>query len=418
MRYSKILLRTNKEARKFDSINATLLQKAGFIDQTMAGVYTFLPLGWRVLNKIENIIREEMNTVGTEMLMPSLAPKALWETTGRDDINILFKATGANEASTRRNDASYIINPSHEEIITPIALKMKPSYKDLPFAVYQIQTKFRNEERPKSGLMRGREFRMKDLYSFHTTKEDMLAYYEKVKELYTKIFARLGIGDDTYITKASGGVFTKSFTHEFQTTCDSGEDTIYIDRDKKEAWNEEVIKEEDKEKLETKQASEVGNIFPLGTKYSEAFGYTYTDESGNKKPVVMASYGIGSSRVMGVLVEKFHDDRGIIWPDNIAPFQAHLVVINAQQEETVSKKSEDIYKDLEAQGIEVLFDDRESASGGEKLADADLIGIPWRIVVSSKTGDKVELKKRDKEETQLVETEEMINIITKNENSR
>lgn len=411
MRYSKLLLRTNKEARQFDSINATLLQKAGFVDQTMAGVYTYLPLGWRVLNKIENIIREEMDTVGTEMLMPSLAPKTLWETTGRDDMNILFKATGANEASVKRNNATYIINPSHEEIITPIALKTKPSYKDLPFAIYQIQTKFRNEERPKSGLMRGREFRMKDLYSFHATEEDMMAYYEQVKNIYMTIFTRLGIGDDTYITNASGGDFTKEFTHEFQTTCVNGEDTIYIDREKREAWSEEVVSEEDKKNLETQQASEVGNIFPLGTKYSEAFGYLYADESGNKNPVIMASYGIGSSRVMGVLVEKFHDDKGIVWPGSVAPFQVHLTVINALQDEKIRDKGETIYKALVDEGIEVLIDDRESVSGGEKLADADLIGIPWRVVVSPKTGDNLELKKRNEEKAELVSVEKLIDNI-------
>lgn len=412
MRYSKLLLRTNKEARQFDSINATLLQKAGFIDQTMAGVYTYLPLGWRVLKRIENIIREEMDSVGIEMLMPTLSPKNLWEITSRDDMDILFAATGANEASTKRNDASYIINPSHEEIITPIALKLMPSYKDLPFAIYQIQTKFRNEERPKSGLMRGREFRMKDLYSFHATEEDMMAYYEQVKELYMTIFTRLGIGEDTYITKASGGDFTKSFTHEFQTTCDNGEDTIYIDKNTREAWNEEVVSEEDKQNLEVKLASEVGNIFPLGTKYSEAFGYSYINESGDKKPVIMASYGIGSSRVMGVLVEKFHDDRGIIWPESVAPFQAHLVIINSEKDET-SKKGEAIYKKLIDGDVDVLFDDRESASGGEKLTDADLIGIPWRIVVSAKTGNDVELKKRDEEQAVLLSVEKLINKMRK-----
>lgn len=409
MRYSTLLLRTNKDARQFDSINATLLQKAGFIDQTMAGVYTFLPLGWRVLNKIENIIREEMDTVGTEMLMPSLSPKSLWETTGRNEMDILLKVTGANKASVKRNNASYIINPSHEEIITPIALKIKPSYKDLPFAIYQIQTKFRNEERPKSGLLRGREFRMKDLYSFHATEEDMLTYYNRVKTIYMTIFTKIGIGEDTYITKASGGDFTTSFTHEFQTTCANGEDTIYIDKDKQEAWNEEVVSAKDKQALATEQASEVGNIFPLGTKYSEAFGYSYTDQAGNKKPVVMASYGIGSSRVMGVLVEKFHDDAGIIWPESVAPFQVHLVVINPQQKEETRQKSETTYKILIDAGIEVLFDDRPSVSGGVKLTDADLIGIPWRVVVSGKTGDQVETKKRNEKDSELISVKKLIN---------
>src|SRR3989344_4234473 len=216
MRYSSLMIKTNKEAHEFDSVNATLLQKGGFIERTMAGVYTYLPLGWRVLNKIENIIREEMDKVGTEMLMPALAPRQLWQQTGRQDIDILFMASGANEASIKKNNASYIINPSHEEIITPIAQKIKTSYKDLPFAVYQIQTKFRNEERPKSGLLRGREFRMKDLYSFHATEEDFQHYYDEVKEVYVRIFERLGMGNATVVALASGGGFTTEYSHEFE----------------------------------------------------------------------------------------------------------------------------------------------------------------------------------------------------------
>ena len=415
MRYSTLLLRTNKEAREFDSINATLLQKAGFIDQVMAGVYAYLPLGWRVLTKIEGIIREEMNNIGTEMLMPALAPRSLWETTGREKMDILFKAVGANEASIKRNSASYIINPSHEEIITPIALKIKPSYKDLPFAVYQIQTKYRNEERPKSGLMRGREFRMKDLYSFHATEEDMLAYYDRVKEVYMTIFNRLGIGTDTYITKASGGEFTKSFSHEFQTICENGEDTIYVDKNKKEAWNEEVVSEADKQKLEAQQASEVGNIFPLGTKYSEAFSYLYIDEASNKRPVVMASYGIGSSRVMGVLVEKFHDATGIMWPESVAPYKAHLISL-AGNDKAVGDCAERVYARLIEDGVEVLFDDRD-VSAGEKFVDADLIGNPYRLVVSAKTGPDVEMKRRGEKNAELVSVKELIDNIRENEGS-
>lgn len=413
MRYASLMIKTNREAHEFDSINATLLQKGGFIDQTMAGVYTYLPLGWRVLNKIENIIREEMDKVGTEMLMPALAPRQLWEQTGRQDIDILFMASGANAASIKKNNASYIINPSHEEVITPIAKKIKASYKDFPFAVYQIQTKFRNEERPKAGLLRGREFRMKDLYSFHATEEDMLDFYEKVKDVYVKIFDRLGIGADTFITQAAGGDFTANFTHEFQTLCESGEDTIYIDQQAKKAYNEEVVEQAaDKTKLTASQACEVGNIFPLGTKYSEAIGYTYTDKQGKQRPVVMASYGIGSSRVMGVLVEKFNDAKGIIWPAQVAPFQIHGVVLNTDNKETMAQ-GERVLQQLEDNGIEVLWDDRAEVSAGQKLTEADLIGNPWRVVVSNKTGEQVEVKQRHASETQLMNIEELLELVNK-----
>jgi len=407
------MIKTNKEAREYDSVNATLLQKGGFIEQTMAGVYTYLPLGWRVLNKIENIIREEMDKVGTEMLMPALAPRQLWQQTGRQDIDILFMASGANEASIKKNNASYIINPSHEEIITPIAQKIKTSYKDLPFAVYQIQTKFRNEERPKSGLMRGREFRMKDLYSFHATEEDMLDFYEKVKSVYVKIFDRLGIGADTFITQATGGDFTANFSHEFQTLCESGEDTIYIDKEANKAYNEEVVDQEvNKDKLAASRACEVGNIFPLGTKYSKAIGYTYTDQRGKQQPVVMASYGIGSSRVMGVLVEKFNDEKGIIWPAQVAPFQIHGVVLNMDNKGTIAQ-GERVLQQLEENEIEVLWDDRSGVSAGEKLAEADLIGIPWRVVVSKKTGEQVEVKQRKATEAKLMNLEELVEQVNK-----
>ncbi|KKT93729.1 MAG: Proline-tRNA ligase [Parcubacteria group bacterium GW2011_GWA2_45_14] len=407
------MIKTNKEAHEFDSVNATLLQKGGFIERTMAGVYTYLPLGWRVLNKIENIIREEMDKVGTEMLMPALAPRQLWQQTGRQDIDILFMASGANEASIKKNNASYIINPSHEEIITPIAQKIKTSYKDLPFAVYQIQTKFRNEERPKSGLLRGREFRMKDLYSFHATEEDMLDFYEKVKSVYVKIFDRLGIGADTFITQATGGDFTANFSHEFQTICESGEDTVYIDKQAHKAYNKEIVDQEvDKANFCASRTCEVGNIFPLGTKYSEAVGYTYTDQQGKQQPVVMASYGIGSSRVMGVLVEKFNDENGIIWPAQVAPFQIHGVVLNMDNKGTVTQ-GERVLQQLEENEIEVLWDDRSGVSAGKKLAEADLIGIPWRVVVSKKTGEQVEVKQRKATETKLINLEELVGQVNK-----
>lgn len=409
MRYSKLLLKTTKEAKQYDSINATLLQKGGFIDQTMAGVYTFLPLGLRVLTKIENIVREEMNTIASEMLMPSLSPRTLWEQTKRDGMDALMEARGANKSSIAQNDSTFIINPTHEEVITPIAQKMKPSYKDLPFAIYQIQTKFRNEARPKSGLMRGREFRMKDLYSFHASPEDLQEYYEKAKGVYMNVFRRIGLADDTYIAKASGGDFTKDYSHEFQTVCNSGEDVIYLNGEG-EGWNKEVASEEVMSSHTEHKASEVGNIFPLNTKFSDAFGYRFRDEDGKEKPVYMACYGIGTSRAMGVVVEKFHDDRGIIWPKEIAPYTVYLAGLNTD-DAAIRKQADEAYQALEAAGIEVLYDDRD-VSPGDKFADADLLGIPWRLVISKKTNGQVEVKQRAQQDTSLMDVSEFIKQAT------
>lgn len=401
MRYSNLFLRTSKHAREFDSINATLLQKAGFIEQMMAGVYTFLPLGWRVLNKIEDIIRAHMDTVGAEMLMPAIVPQQLWRQTERlDTVDVLMEARGANDASRLKNDAVYVLNSTHEEVITPIAQKIKLSYRDLPFAVYQIQTKFRNEERPKSGLLRGREFRMKDLYSFHVSDDDRRVFYDRVKDVYVALFNQLGIGEDTVIALASGGDFTSDYSHEFNTRCETGEDLVYHDDRTDTYYNKEVAPPDLVQGAEPFRVSEVGNIFPLGTKFSDAFHYTYTDEAGDAHPVHMASYGIGSSRVMGVLVEKFHDDRGIVWPAPVAPFTVHLIGLQLD-DSAVSDHAERAYAALCDDGIEVLFDDRTTVSAGEKLADADLIGIPWRFVVSPKTGDEIEVKRRSTAATRL-----------------
>lgn len=390
MKYSSYFLKTNKDAKEFDSINATLLQKGGFIDQVASGVYTMLPIGLRTLTKIENIVREEMDTLGSELLMPSLSPLDLWETTGRTGIDVLLEARGGNEASRKRNDTTYVLNSTHEELVTPLAKKTRFSYKDFPFAVYQIQTKFRNEERAKSGLMRGREFRMKDLYSFHTSEEDLLAYYERAKEAYMRVYTRVGIGEDTKITKASGGDFTTGFSHEFQTICEAGEDVIYINNETGEAFNKEVAPEGDN--FTQHNASEVGNIFPLNTKFSKAFDYTYTDENGKPQIVYMGSYGIGTTRLMGVLVEKFHDDKGIIWPESVAPFRVYLAGLN-RDDASVVAAADAAYEELTKAGIEVLYDDRDVATGA-KFTDAELLGIPWRAVISKKTAGDVELASR------------------------
>jgi len=400
MRYSRLFARTNKSAKEQDSINATLLTKAGFIDQIMAGVYIFLPLGLRVLNKIENIIRKEMDTLGAELLMSTLSPKEIWKTTGRlDTVDVLMKAVPANDAAKNRHNGEYIINPTHEDLISSIAQRFRPSYKDLPFAVYQIQTKFRNEPRAKSGLLRGREFRMKDLYSFHASEADFKQFYETVKESYKTIFDRVGVGPDTVVTLASGGDFTKEYSHEFQTICETGEDVIYIDEKNSIAYNKEVAPE-NKSEMKEARASEVGNLFPLGTRFPDAFGYQFTDEKGARQPIYMGSYGLGSSRLMGVLVEKFHDEQGIMWPQAVAPFTVHLIALRVSGDE--------IYAQLKEKNIEVLYDDREDVSAGQKFADADLIGCPWRIVVSAKTGAQIEVKRRGSAESQLMDMDDFI----------
>lgn len=561
MKYSQLYTKTLKGAKEYDSVNATLLTKGGFIDQTMAGVYSFLPLGLRVLTKIENIVREEMDKVGTEVLLPALAPKALWEQTGRlDTVDVLMKTMGANNASRNKSTNEYVLNSTHEELMTPIAQKFNGSYKDLPVALYQIQSKFRNEARAKSGLLRGREFRMKDLYSFHADEADLKRYYEEVKKAYTIVFERLGLGTDTVIALASGGDFTTDYSHEFQTRCDAGEDIIFYDEttntyynkevapsktpelaqdtvqnEFKEVYGENIVGVDDLAKFlnmpaektvktliyqtdtgeiivaavrgdydineaklrnvvgckklmlasaeqvkqttgaiigyaglinlpdnlrifvddsiehhvnfecgankdnyhvvnanwdrdikrpekfydikeakvgdlnpatgkvfETFKAAEVGNIFPLNIKFSKAFNYTYLDQNGQQQLVYMGSYGIGTSRLMGVLAEKFHDDKGLIWPKSVAPFQVYLASLRGGEE-----KAAQLYDELSRSSIEVLWDDRD-INPGEKFADADLLGIPVRLVISAKTGNQVEWKNRNSSDTQLLSVEDVL----------
>ncbi len=375
------------------------------MQKVMAGVYDFMPLGLRVLQKIENIVREEMDKIGSEMFMPVLHPKENWEKTGRwQGLDVLFKLKS-------RHGSEYALGPTHEEIITPAAQSVIGSYKDLPLAVYQIQTKFRDEPRAKSGLLRGREFRMKDLYSFHATAEDLEEYYNKQAiPAYEKVYQRLGL--KALLTEASGGTFSK-YSHEYQVEIESGEDIIYVCGKCGTAKNKEIFEEGalctncGKTEWRETKACEVGNIFKLQDKYSSAFNLQYTDQDGGKKPVLMGCYGIGTSRLMGVLVERFHDDKGIIWPDASAPFKAHLLALKGAE-----KQAGEIYESLLKSGIEVLYDDRE-ASAGVKFADADLIGIPYRVVVSPKTlADKaVEVKKRSAEKAEFVQIENLADFI-------
>lgn len=423
MRQSKLYTKTRKEAPKDEvSKNAILLTRAGYIHKEMAGVYTFLPLGLRVLKKIEDIIRRNMDTVGNEVLMPSLSPEERWSATGRlETIDVLMKTMPANQASKEKSSNSYVLNPTHEDVITPIVKDIARSYRDLPVSLYQIQTKFRNEARAKSGILRGREFRMKDLYSFHKNQEDLMKFYDGMKSVYANVFNEIGIGEDTYLTVASGGDFTPNFSHEFQTLTDAGEDLIYVDRKNKIAYNKEVVNEENAKKLnvnfeslEQIKACEVGNIFPLDTRFSKALDYTYTDEQGTQQIIYMGSYGIGPTRLMGVVVEKLADEKGLVWPESIAPFSVHLLYLGRDRESESYKTAEMIYQTLLKNHVEVLFDDRE-ASVGEKFADSDLLGIPMRIVISDKSLEKggVEIKERKAENSEIISVDQLLHMYTK-----
>jgi len=411
MLQSKLFTTTRREMPKDEeAVNAQLLIRAGFIDKLTAGVYTFLPLGLLVLRKTENIIREEMLKIdGQEILMPTLQPKANWVKTGRwKSLEALFRL------KSRHLETEYALGPTHEEVISPLAKKFVFSYRDLPFYVFQIQNKFRDEIRVKSGLLRGREFLMKDLYSFHGNEADLDKYYEKTKNAYFKIFKRVGLDGLTVLTFASGGTFSK-YSHEFQVPTPNGEDEIYICEKCQVAVNQEIIKQQNlcpqcgNKKSKKEKAIEVGNIFKLKTKFSSAFDLKYKDGGGKEKDVTMGCYGIGLSRLMGAVVEIFHDKKGIIWPEAVAPFKAHLLSVNHQILD-VNKFSHEVYNTLQKNRIEVLYDDRD-ASAGEKFVDADLIGIPYRLVISGKTEKKIEIKKRNEDKTKLISEKELIKIL-------
>ena len=408
MKQSKLFGQTTKEIPKDEtSINAQLLIRGGFVDKSMAGVYTYLPLGKIVLSKIENIIREDMNAIGgQEILIPALQKKEDWQMTGRWDIDVMMKVKPFF-------DKEYGLGWTHEEVVTPLAKKHIKSYKYFPFSVYQIQTKFRSEKRAKSGILRGREFSMKDLYSFHTSEEDLDKFYDLAEEAYFKIFDKVNIKNKTYLTYASGGDFSK-YSHEFQTLSSAGEDTIYICDKCKIAINKEIVENNQPEcprcknkNLKEGKAIETGNIFKLKNKFTEAFDFKFLDEKGKENLVLMGCYGMGSSRLLGTIVELFNDENGIIWPKSIAPYQVHLVHLGNKTE--VIKEAEKIYSTLQKEKIEVLYDDRNE-SAGVKFKDSDLIGIPLRIVVSEKTMAKnsVEIKERDEDGFKLIEVNKIV----------
>lgn len=409
MRVTNLFTKTSKTSPSDEvSKNAQLLIRAGFIHKEMAGVYDFLPLGKIVLDKIVQIIREEMNAVGgNEISLTALQNPETWQASGRwsDEVmDVWFK-------TKLSNGREFGLAPTHEEPITKMMKNFINSYKDLPVYPYQFQTKFRAELRSKSGLMRGREFLMKDLYSFSESREQHDEFYEKISQAYARVFARLGLGDFTYKTFASGGSFSK-FSHEFQTVSSVGEDTIYISDEKKIAINEEVLTDEvlaelglKREDLREEKAVEVGNIFTLGYKFSEALGLKFINRDGIEKPVFMGSYGIGPSRVMGMIAEHFSDDKGLVWPENVAPAKVYLVQIGEQSKQL----AEEIYKELQAKGIEVLFDDRE-VRPGQKFADAELMGIPYRVTVSDRLmeSNSFELVERASGELKILNRDELL----------
>lgn len=397
MKQSQLFPKTIKNDPK-DAVafNHKYLVRGGFIDQLMAGSWTLLPLGLRVIQKINQIIREEMNATGAqELLMPLLHPKEIWNETGRweeaDEVMYKLKDTRERE---------FALSFTHEEIVMDLIRKHADSYKDLPIKIYHFSTKFRNEPRATGGIMRGREFMMKDLYSVHATEEDLMKYYEEVKKAYLNSFKRIGL--NVFVTEASGGVFTNNHTHEFQVVSEVGEDTIYVCDKCDFGYNKEIFEGKagdscpkcNKGKILEEKSIEVGNIFPLGTKYASDMKAFFVDEDGERKPYWFGSYGIGPTRVMGTIVEVYHDDKGIIWPESVAPFKFHLIGLNG--------KGGEVYQKLLDSGVEVLFDDRD-ISAGQKFADSDLIGIPFRLVVSDKTGNKIEVKRRSESDSRLLD---------------
>jgi len=410
MRLSQLFTKTTKEVpADEEAINAKLLIRGGFISKVMAGVYNYLPLGFRVLNKINGIIREEMNATGAEELhMSVLQNKETWEQTGRWDSakDVMYQF---EDASGKKVGLGW----THEEPLTAVAKHFISSYRDLPKKVYQIQTKFRNEPRARSGLLRGREFLMKDLYSFHTDENDLNEYYERVAQAYANIFHRAGV--KARRTLASGGLFSK-FSDEFQVLSEVGEDLVYYCVDCEYTANKDVAQELNlKGKcpkcgglIKEDKGIEVGNIFKLGTRFSEAFDLRFTDAEGSKKPVIMASYGIGPGRLLATVVETYHDDNGIIWPESIAPFKVYLVSLDGAK-----KEGDEVYEKILHNGTEVLYDDRDDKTAGEKFADADLIGCPIRLVVSRKTLQKnsVEVKRRGDEKAKLVPLTKYVGLL-------
>jgi len=415
MRQSQLFPKTLKEAPKDAvAVNHQLLVRAGFINQLITGSWTILPLGWRAITKICQVIREEMDATGAqEILMPLMHPKEIWNETGRWDsaAEVMYKLKDTREKE-------FALSFTHEEIFLDLTRKYLQSYADLPIRLYHFSTKFRNEPRATAGILRGREFLMKDLYSIHASQEDFLQYYEEVSDAYLKIFQRLGL--KVVMTEAAGGVFTQNRTREYQVITSVGEDTIFVCSQCQSAFNKEIFTGKagdqcpkcQKGKLDEQRAIEVGNIFPFGTHYSEKMQVYFTDQDGTRKPVWFGSYGIGTTRLLGALVEVFHDEKGIVWPRIVAPFPVHLLQL--EESEKVRPAAEKLYADLQEQSVEVLYDERSDKSAGEKFADADLIGLPLRVIVSERSlkDNACELKGRAEATGRLVKFSGAIKEIT------
>lgn len=415
MRQSQLFTRTKRENPSDEtSKNAQLLLRAGFIYKEMAGAYAWLPLGLRVINKIKKIVSEEMEAIGSqEIIMTALQNKEIWEKTGRWDdekVDIWFK-------TALKNGTEVGLGWSHEEPIVEMMKSYITSYQDLPKYVHQFQTKLRNEVRAKSGVMRGREFVMKDMYSFCSTEEAHNDFYKKATEAYLQVYKRVGLGDITYVTSASGGAFTNNFSHEFQTLCEAGEDAVYVHKKENYAVNEEIFNDEtlvklgaQKDDFEMKKAAEVGNIFTFGTEKCEQMGLAFTDSEGKKQSVFLGSYGVGITRLVGVIAEIFSDDKGIVWPASVAPFHVHLVGLGEDMTD-----AEKVYEELTAAGIEALFDDRIGVTAGEKFADADLLGMPMRIVISKRSLENggAEVKGRTETEGRIITLADVVTHVQK-----
>lgn len=415
MRHSQIFTKTRKEFPSDEvAKNAQVLIRAGFIHKEMAGVYAYMPFGLMVLEHIKRIAREEMNAIGgQEITMTTLQKKETWEKTDRwndQNVDVWFK-------SELKNGTPIGFGWSHEEPITDMMVHSITSYKDLPVYVYQFQTKLRNELRAKSGIMRGREFLMKDLYSYSSSDEMHAEFYKNITQSYLNFYNRVGLGADTFFTIATGGAFTKNISHEFQTICDAGEDIIYIDRKSNIAYNTEALesmdnKDELMQTLEKAKAAEVGNIFSFGGEKSEKMGLFFMDTDGIKKPVILGSYGIGITRVMGVIVEKYADEKGLVWPKAVAPVEIEVVSLHKDKDDVTYTTAEDIYKQLLSSKYTCLIDDRYMGIK-DKLESADMYGMPVQIIVGPKTLEKgvVEVKVRKTGETKEVKFGKVVEFI-------
>ena len=422
MKASNLILGTQREnPADAEIVSHQLMIRAGLIRQVSSGIYNWLPLGKKVLQKVEDIIRTEMNNSDAqEILMPMVQPASLWEESGRIDQYgqelLVF---------LDRHDNKFCLGPTHEEIITDLCKNLLTSYKQLPVTLYQIQTKFRDEIRPRFGVMRSREFIMKDAYSFDLNKAGLDQSYKIMKDAYIKIFNRLGL--DYRIVKADSGAIGGSDSEEFHVLADSGEDLLAFSDKSDYAINAELLTElqegqdpyslegkqspDGKGNLKLKKGIEVGHIFKLGKKYSEILNLRIQGENGDINPE-MGCYGIGASRIVAAAIEQNHDEKGIVWPKSLSPFQVALVEVNSKDNKNVKDKCNEIYQLLKDNNIETLWDDRDKRPG-VKFADMEVIGIPMTIIVGERTLEtgQIEIKKRKDEKPELVSHQDLLSLV-------